>query len=208
MTDPHSLIDSPVQTPTDGPAPHEDLTIAEILQNVHAEAGANHPGKYGYRRDKGKVEWIEQAAAEEFIAKYGAEHPSNYQEQHGQDWEEDFFQSSGIPHLPTMNTHTSKTIASEAEKAAETISRKSKEACCAVSQEASDLFACANDTIRKNPIPAVAGAFAFGLAVGCLIMSGRSSETLEDRYVHEPLDLAADAISNTLNRLRRNLKFW
>lgn len=208
MTDSNSSNTDLDQRQSDGPSAHEDLTIAEILENVHAEAGANHPGKNGYRREKGKVEWIEKAAAETFILKHGADHPSDYKEKHGQDWEDDFFQSSGTPRIPIMNKDTTRTIASEVEKVADTISHKSKKACCAIGDETNDLLACAHDTIRNNPIPAVAGAFAFGLAIGCLIMSGRSPDTLEDRYIHEPLDHATDALTSTLNRLRGNLKFW
>jgi ElaB/YqjD/DUF883 family membrane-anchored ribosome-binding protein len=208
MIDPNSSNEVSAHSHSDGPSTQEDMTIAEILEAVHAEAGANHPGKNGYRREKGKVEWIEQSAAKKFLAKHGAQHPSNYREKHGQEWEDDFFQSSGTPRIPTMNTDTTKKIASDAENAADTVTRKSKDACCAIRGEANEMLACAHDTIRRNPIPAVAGAFAFGLAVGCLIMSGRSSDTMEDRYIHEPLDHAADALSSTLNRLRANLKFW
>lgn len=170
------------------------------MQNVHAEAGAKHPGKNGYRREKGKVEWIEQSAADEFIAKHGAEHPSNYKEQYGQDWEDDFFQPSGTPRIPARNTDISRNT--------ETVKRRSKEACSDTAEEAGDFLASAHETIQRNPIPSVAGAFALGLAIGCLMISGRSQYTMKDRYIHAPLDHATDVITSTLNRLCGNFKFW
>ncbi len=213
MTDPvptttHSHRDDFAQNQAENPPAHDDLTVGEILKNVHAEAGTHHPGKNGYRREKGKVEWVDEAAADEFIEKHGTKYPSDYKERYGQDWENDFFQPSGTPHLPTMNTPNPKTIASEAGKAAETVKRKSQDACCAVGEECSDLLAGANDAIRKNPIPSVVGAFVCGLAIGVLVMSGRSQETFEDRYIHDPLDHAKDALSDTLHRLLGPLKFW
>lgn len=94
--------------------------------------------------------------------------------------------------------------ASQIKDTAENVSRQSKEAYYKAKDEACDYLSCANDKIRQNPLPAVAGAFAFGIAVGCLIMSGRSSDNFQDRYVTEPLDEAC----GTLGRLYGNLKFW
>lgn len=88
------------------------------------------------------------------------------------------------------------------------ISKASAEAYESVRQEAGALFSCASAQIRKNPVPVVLGAVAFGVAVGCLLMSGRHTPTFQERYVNEPLDQATDTISAALNRLYGNLKFW
>ncbi len=74
-----------------------------------------------------------------------------------------------------------------------------------------DVLAHASDCIRKNPLSSVVGAAVFGLAVGCLIMSGRHEPTLQERFVGEPLEHANDVLSNiseNLSRLVANLKFW
>ncbi len=86
--------------------------------------------------------------------------------------------------------------------------KSSRESCQAFRSEAGDFLACASERIRQNPVPAVAGAVAFGIAVGCLIMSGRHTATASERFISEPLEDAGDAISASLGRLFGNLKFW
>jgi len=100
-------------------------------------------------------------------------------------------------------------------KFGETINRKAEsleqialEAAENLRHESQNAACCASDYIRKNPLPMVAGAFAFGIAVGYLIVSGRHTPTFQERYLREPLDHANDALSNTFHRLAGNLKFW
>ena len=65
----------------------------------------------------------------------------------------------------------------------------------------------ANECIRENPMPSVAAAFAFGIAVGCLIMSG-THRSWSERYVEEPTEQAVDSLYESLGRLYATLKFW
>ena len=78
----------------------------------------------------------------------------------------------------------------------------------AIYDEAAHLFSCANDYIRKNPVPVVLGAAAFGIAIGYLIVANRREDTFQERYVNEPLENASDALSSSFARLYDNLKFW
>ncbi len=74
-----------------------------------------------------------------------------------------------------------------------------------------DVLEITNDCIRKNPLASVMGAAVFGIAIGCLIMSGRHTPTMQERYVEEPLENANELLSNVsenLTRLVANLKFW
>lgn len=80
--------------------------------------------------------------------------------------------------------------------------------CQAFRKEADHLISSASDKIRSNPLPAVAGAFAFGIAVGCLIMSGRQSGTHDSFDLREPLADAGDALTKSLRAVYDNLKFW
>lgn len=73
--------------------------------------------------------------------------------------------------------------------------------------ESQDMIASASEQIRENPLPYVAGAFVFGIAVGCAIMAA-CHEDPRDTYINEPLSDAGDAISDSLSRLYSNLKFW
>lgn len=88
------------------------------------------------------------------------------------------------------------------------IRQATTEASHAISNEAMQVLSSASERIRKNPVPIVVGAVAFGIAIGCLIMSGRHQATFQERYVDEPLGQATDAICSTVGRLLENLKFW
>lgn len=82
------------------------------------------------------------------------------------------------------------------------------EACHAARSEAEHALSRAAGSIRKNPLSFTVGAVAFGVAVGCLIMSGRHTPTVRERLVIEPLEHAGGAIATSLSRLYGNLKFW
>ncbi|RYD20297.1 MAG: hypothetical protein EOP88_15630 [Verrucomicrobiaceae bacterium] len=80
--------------------------------------------------------------------------------------------------------------------------------CCGLRNEASHFLSCANNHIRKNPVPMVAGAAVLGLALG-LLMSGRHEEPVcKASFLNDLPDQANDFLSNTLATLRGNLKFW
>lgn len=77
-------------------------------------------------------------------------------------------------------------------------------------RDADHAAACANKYIRKRPLPVVAGAVVFGVAVGCLIMSGRDAGSRHPTVSHA-IDDARDAISHishSLGRVLADLKFW
>jgi hypothetical protein len=88
------------------------------------------------------------------------------------------------------------------------LERTAQPVCNAICSEASHLLACASERIRQNPVPIVAGAVAFGIAIGYLIVSGRHTPTFQERYVSEPLDQAVETIGSSFGRLYGNLKFW
>ena len=94
------------------------------------------------------------------------------------------------------------------DRTAKPLRQASIDASRAICTEAKHALACATEQIRKNPVPIVVGAVAFGVAIGYLIVSGRQTDTFHERYVDEPLAQATDAISSTFNRLYGNLKFW
>ncbi|RYD46624.1 MAG: hypothetical protein EOP85_07080 [Verrucomicrobiaceae bacterium] len=74
-------------------------------------------------------------------------------------------------------------------------------------REASHFLSCANEQIRKNPVPVVAGAAALGLAIGLLLAGRHETESRASMLADLP-DQANDFLSNTLATLRGNLKFW
>lgn len=73
-----------------GPAPHEDLTIGELLDSMRAN-GEQRPGEQCFVNEKHEKCCFPDREVKRFIAEYGAEHPSTYLRVHGVDWQEDFF---------------------------------------------------------------------------------------------------------------------
>jgi hypothetical protein len=76
--------------PGSGPAPHEDLTIAEQLQTMRLES-ADCPGESCFLNSRGKKCWIANGVVERFIRRLGALHASDYLAAHGAAWQSNFF---------------------------------------------------------------------------------------------------------------------
>ncbi len=93
-------------------------------------------------------------------------------------------------------------------QAAEPLQQAAKNAYRTAREEGCQMISGASERIRQNPVPVVVGAVAFGIAVGCLIMSGRHTPTFQERYVDEPVAQVTDTINTTLARLYETLKFW
>lgn len=71
------------------------------------------------------------------------------------------------------------------------------------------------DAVREKPLPVIAGALAFGIAIGYLIASSRRSYGLSDHLrdsVHDAWadarDRVPDAVSARLQQAGKSLKFW
>jgi ElaB/YqjD/DUF883 family membrane-anchored ribosome-binding protein len=99
-------------------------------------------------------------------------------------------------------------LGQEFQQARQTVENAADEAVRSVRTNAESALCCASESIRKNPIPIVVGAAAFGVAIGCLIMSGRHTPNFQERYLTEPLDHAGDALTNSWGKLIGNIKFW
>lgn len=59
---------------------------------------------------------------------------------------------------------------------------------------AKDALATSRDCVRRNPVPFVLGAIAFGAAMGYLIVSARRKPTFSERYAEEPLATMRETI--------------
>lgn len=63
---------------------------------------------------------------------------------------------------------------------------------------AEDTLATSKEYVRRNPVPVVLGAVAFGVAVGYLLMMARRKQTFSERYADEPLVAVREAILGAL----------
>lgn len=74
----------------DGPAPHEDLTIAEQLETMRVP-DEDRPSEQCFINDQGEKTWLGEDHVSRFIVENGAEFSSDYQLAHGADWTKAFF---------------------------------------------------------------------------------------------------------------------
>jgi ElaB/YqjD/DUF883 family membrane-anchored ribosome-binding protein len=63
---------------------------------------------------------------------------------------------------------------------------------------AEDTLATSKDYVRRNPVPVVLGAIAFGAALGYLILNSRRKPTFRERHADEPLAAVREAILTAL----------
>lgn len=64
--------------------------------------------------------------------------------------------------------------------------------------KARDTLAASTEYVRRNPVPVVFGAFAFGAAIGCLLMMARRKATFSERLADEPLVAVREALLGAL----------
>jgi hypothetical protein len=79
----------------DGPAAHEDLTIAEHLEALRSTE-EDRPGAQAFLNIHGETCWFDDSEVADFIARYGAEHPAEYLATRGEDWLTTFFNRNSI----------------------------------------------------------------------------------------------------------------
>ena len=79
-----------LRTSGDGPAPHEDLTIAEQLETMHVVA-EHRPDEVCFIDTKGENHWLAESDLKRFITEHGAEHSSTFVSVHGTDWQNQLF---------------------------------------------------------------------------------------------------------------------
>lgn len=75
---------------------------------------------------------------------------------------------------------------------------KAKDIYQSATLKAEDTLATSKEYVRRNPVPVVLGAIAFGAAIGYLIVSARRKPTFGERYVDEPLGAVREAILTAL----------
>jgi ElaB/YqjD/DUF883 family membrane-anchored ribosome-binding protein len=74
---------------------------------------------------------------------------------------------------------------------------KAKEIYQSAALKAADTLAISKEYVRRNPVPVVLGAVAFGVAIGYMLMMARRKPTFSERYVDEPLVAVREALLGT-----------
>lgn len=73
-----------------------------------------------------------------------------------------------------------------------------KDMCQSAALQAGDTLAASKVYVRRNPLPVVLGAIAFGAAIGYMLMRTRRKPTFGERYAEEPLAAVHEAILRAL----------
>jgi ElaB/YqjD/DUF883 family membrane-anchored ribosome-binding protein len=80
-----------------------------------------------------------------------------------------------------------------------------RDMCQSATLRAEETLATSKEYVRQNPVLVVVGAFAFGAAIGCMLMMARRQPTFRELYVDEPLDAAHKAILAALTPVAHRL---
>jgi len=89
---------------------------------------------------------------------------------------------------------TAKDVTDDAKDAARHATDKAREMCRSAALKAEETLETSKEFVRRNPVPVVLGAIAFGAAIGYLLVMARRKPTFSERYVDEPLVAVRDAI--------------
>ena len=65
-------------------------------------------------------------------------------------------------------------------------------------ERAEESLTTSKEYVCRNPLPVVLGAFAFGAALGCLLIMARRKPTFSERYADEPLAAVREALIGAL----------
>lgn len=77
-------------TASQGPAAHEDLTIAEELETMRVQ-DESRPGEQCFLNENGEKRWVSESEVNRFLRRLGAMHPAVYLATHGFRWEQNLF---------------------------------------------------------------------------------------------------------------------
>lgn len=86
-------------------------------------------------------------------------------------------------------------------KVAKQATEKTKELQRSASSKAEQALEASEKQVRRNPLPVLIGAIAFGASIGLLLCRNRYKRSLVNRYVDEPLDSVGQSLVAALRPL-------
>ena len=90
-----------------------------------------------------------------------------------------------------------KEVTAATKEAAKCTAGTAKDMYRSAAQKAGDTLVTSKEYVRRNPVPVVLGAIAFGAAIGYILMS-RRKRTFSERYSDEPLIAVREALLGAL----------
>lgn len=103
-----------------------------------------------------------------------------------------------INQLPEAAREMAQNAADDVKGIAKNVENATKDFYQSTTCKAEDTLAISKEYVRRNPVPAVLGAVAFGMAVGYLLVRARRGHSFSERYVDVPLVGVREAILGAL----------
>lgn len=95
--------------------------------------------------------------------------------------------------------------AAATKNAAESVAGTAKDVYQSAAVKAGETLSTSKEYVRRNPVPVVLGAVAFGMAIGYMLMMARRKPTFGERYADEPLVAVREAIRGALAPVTQRL---
>jgi ElaB/YqjD/DUF883 family membrane-anchored ribosome-binding protein len=103
-----------------------------------------------------------------------------------------------INQLPEAAREMAHSAADNVKDIAKTVENATKDIYESTTCKAGETLAISKEYVRRNPVPVVLGAVAFGVALGYLLVKARQRPLFGDRYADEPLVAVREAILGAL----------
>lgn len=103
-----------------------------------------------------------------------------------------------IDQLPEAAKDLAQSAVDNAKEMAKTVENVTKDLCQSTTAKAEETLAISKEYVRRNPVPVVLGAVAFGVALGYLLVKTQRRPMFGARYPDEPLLAVRDAVLGAL----------
>jgi ElaB/YqjD/DUF883 family membrane-anchored ribosome-binding protein len=100
---------------------------------------------------------------------------------------------------------TVKDLAGTVEDATKDAGERAKDLYHTAALKAGETLATSKEYVRRNPVPVVLGAVAFGLALGYLLVKARRTPLFGDRHADEPLVAVREAVLGALAPVKQRV---
>lgn len=110
----------------------------------------------------------------------------------------EFHSGTPINELPEAAREIARRAAEGAKETAQKATDTAKDMYHSAAMKAGDTLTTSKEYVRRNPVPVVLGAIAFGAALGYMLMMARRKPTFSERCVDAPLASVREAILSAL----------
>ena len=108
-------------------------------------------------------------------------------------------------YLPEAAREMAQNATASVEDATKDAGERAKDLYHTAALKAVETLATSKEYVRRNPVPVVLGAVAFGLALGYLLVKARRTPLFGDRHADEPLVAVREAVLGALAPVKQRV---